>query len=88
MITIMIIIMIVVVVIIMMITKDPTRVQPFLSKVFEAMSKVTFTPDNEIIEMISPENEKVNFPDIVVLVISYYIYIYIYSIIRYLIANI
>ncbi|CAE8610871.1 unnamed protein product [Polarella glacialis] len=47
-------------------TKDPTRVQPFLSKVFEAMSKVTFTPDNEIIDMISPESEHINFPTPVV----------------------
>jgi len=42
-------------------TKDPTRVQPFLSKVFEAMSKVTFNPDNEILNMISPEKEEVQF---------------------------
>ena len=38
-------------------TKDPTRVQPYLCKVFEAMSKLTFTPDNEITQMISPEGE-------------------------------
>ena len=40
-------------------TKDPTRVQPFLSKVFEAMSKVIFTSDNEVTHMISPESEQV-----------------------------
>ena len=28
-------------------TKDPLRVQPFLSKVFEAMQKLTFTEDPE-----------------------------------------
>jgi dynein heavy chain len=37
--------------------KDPTRVQPFLSKVFEAMNKVTFNADNDILNMISPEGE-------------------------------
>jgi len=40
-------------------TKDPTRVQPFLSKVFEAMAKVTFAEDNSITEMISPEGEHI-----------------------------
>ena len=42
-------------------TKDPTRVQPFFSKVFEAltMSKVIFTSDNEVTHMISPESEQV-----------------------------
>jgi dynein heavy chain len=44
-------------------TKDPTRVQPFLSKVFEAMNKVTFNPDNDILNMISPEGEAIQFPD-------------------------
>eukprot|EP00930_Biecheleria_cincta_P008311 TRINITY_DN10972_c0_g5_i1.p1 TRINITY_DN10972_c0_g5~~TRINITY_DN10972_c0_g5_i1.p1 ORF type:complete len:3933 (-),score=932.09 TRINITY_DN10972_c0_g5_i1:47-11569(-) len=41
-------------------TKDPTRVQPFLSKVFEAMAKVNFTPDNEITHIISPESEQIS----------------------------
>merc|ERR1719353_2240535 len=41
--------------------KDPTRVQPFLSKVFEAVSKITFTQDLEITEMRSPENEIIPF---------------------------
>jgi dynein heavy chain len=42
-------------------SKDPTRVQPFLSKVFEAVSKITFTQDLEITEMRSPENEIIPF---------------------------
>jgi dynein heavy chain len=42
-------------------SKDPTRVQPFLSKVFEAIAKITFTGDLEITEMRSPENEVIAF---------------------------
>jgi len=47
-------------------TKDPTKVQPFLSKVFEAMSKVNFTADNDITNMVSPEKETVEFVNPVV----------------------
>jgi dynein heavy chain len=47
-------------------TKDPTRVQPFLSKVFEAIGKVTFTENYEVADMISPEGEVVPFVDNVV----------------------
>merc|ERR1719253_1322725 len=47
-------------------SKDPTRVQPFLSKVFEAISKITFTSDLEITEMRSPENEVITFVNMIV----------------------
>merc|ERR1719265_1268558 len=40
-------------------TKDPTRVQPYLSKVFEAMKKVTFATGNKITEMYSGEGERI-----------------------------
>eukprot|EP00928_Gymnodinium_smaydae_P009061 TRINITY_DN13347_c0_g3_i1.p1 TRINITY_DN13347_c0_g3~~TRINITY_DN13347_c0_g3_i1.p1 ORF type:complete len:4331 (+),score=1052.12 TRINITY_DN13347_c0_g3_i1:55-13047(+) len=42
-------------------TKDPLRVQPFLSKVFEAMKSLTFTPELSATEMHSKEGETIGF---------------------------
>ena len=44
--------------------KDPTRVQPFLCKVFEAINKLTFAEDLSVNEMISKEGEAIEFVDI------------------------
>merc|ERR1719473_237130 len=41
--------------------KDPTRVQPFLCKVFEAINKLTFAEDRSVNEMVSPEGEVIDF---------------------------
>eukprot|EP00435_Cladocopium_sp_Y103_P018642 s2430_g4.t1 len=42
-------------------TKDPLRVQPFLSKVFEAMKKLTFTSELSATQMVSKEGEIIDF---------------------------
>ncbi|CAE7390598.1 Dnah1 [Symbiodinium sp. CCMP2592] len=47
-------------------TKDPLRVQPFLSKVFEAMKKLTFTDQLVATQMHSKEGEIIDFVNPVV----------------------
>jgi len=42
-------------------TKDPTAVQPHMSKCFEAISEVEFNSNMEVVAMISAEKEKVKF---------------------------
>lgn len=42
-------------------TKDPSKVQPHLSKCFEAIEKVVFDNQERITTMISPEGESVKF---------------------------
>ena len=42
-------------------TKDPTAVQPHMSKCFEAINEVEFNKNMEVVAMISAEKEKVEF---------------------------
>lgn len=39
--------------------QDPTRVQPFLRKIFEGINGLEFQPNTEVTAMISEEGEKV-----------------------------
>jgi hypothetical protein len=42
-------------------TRDPTRVQPFLRKLFEGINQLAFQPDLEVTAMVSEEGEKITF---------------------------
>lgn len=42
-------------------TKDPSRVQPYLRKIFEGINGLSFGPNLEVGAMISEEGEKVPF---------------------------
>mmetsp|Transcript_23916 Transcript_23916/g.20890 ORF Transcript_23916/g.20890 Transcript_23916/m.20890 type:complete len:225 (-) Transcript_23916:763-1437(-) len=42
-------------------TKEPTKVQPHMSKCFEAINEVQFSSNQEVLAMISAEKEKIEF---------------------------
>jgi dynein heavy chain len=46
-------------------TKEPTKVQPHMSKCFEAIQEVVFSPNHEVTAMISAEKERVDFVKVV-----------------------